>query len=114
MLVLPGMMKFATVLLGSASSVSSGSRWFHSGLILILWFLSSYVTTPFPARNCEYSTSLSASIPVCSDSSATLCQASSLRIAKNLSISKFVHKCSVGETPFKADRTSKQYHIALL
>lgn len=81
-------MKVATMLLGSSSSVSSGSRWLHSGSILILWFLSSYMTMPFPARNCEYSISLLASISVCSASSATVCQASSLRTAKIFSAFK--------------------------
>ena len=102
------------MLFGSSISVSCGIMWFHSGSILILWVLSSYMTTPFPARNCAYSTSLLASVSVCSDSSAMLCQASSLRIAKNLSMPKFAHKCSVGETAFKADRTSRQYLSALL
>lgn len=59
MLVSGGMMSVATVVFGSAISLSIGRRRFHSGSILILWVLSSYLQIPRSERNFENSISLS-------------------------------------------------------
>jgi len=60
-----GMMKVATVVLGSGNLSSSGRRSFQTGSILILFAFSSCFRRPCSARTFENSDSFSTGIPSC-------------------------------------------------
>jgi hypothetical protein len=88
-------MTVAITVFGAVGGSSSGIRSFHAGSILTLRVSSSYWAMPSLERNWQNSASLSVEISVWAAISDTLCNAPSLRIMKNLSTSKFAHKCSI-------------------
>ena len=66
-------------------SLSSGISSFHSGLILILWFFSSYSIMPCLARNCKNSVSLSIGVLIWLANSGILCHFPSFTRSKKSS-----------------------------
>jgi len=89
-LVSGGMMNVAMVVLRSTDSSSLGRRSFHTGSILILSVLSSYLRRPCSERNFENSASLLVSTPSCCDISSMLCHDPFLIMVKNLSMAKVI------------------------